>query len=161
MYRSSVGYPVFLLEGEDWVPGDVLEIVGPETLFLLLDELHGVNIQDPDRSLYFASEEEIHLENGKTCSAWIYHLNPNKLPVTAVRIPKGEWRDTLKSQPTIPERLSQKQVEYLKKLGTSSGRETVRIDLDLYRELMKLDLVVDKGRRIALTNLGKEVLKYL
>ena len=34
-------------------------------------------------------------------------------------------------------------------------------DLTLYRELMKLELIVDKGRRLALSSLGKEVYNHL
>jgi hypothetical protein len=33
--------------------------------------------------------------------------------------------------------------------------------MELYRELMKLELVVDKGRRLALSKLGQEVARYL
>ena len=47
------------------------------------------------------------------------------------------------------------------KLGASSGRDIVPINLDIYRDLLNKGLIVDKGRRLALTNLGFDVYKYL
>ncbi len=57
--------------------------------------------------------------------------------------------------------LSLRQANYVKKLGQISGRDILPIDLDLYRELMKLGLIIDKGRRLALTDLGKKVAAQL
>lgn len=57
--------------------------------------------------------------------------------------------------------LTENQKRYILKLGASSGRDIVPIKLELYRELMNKGLVVDKGRRLALTALGKEVYRYL
>jgi len=69
---------------------------------------------------------------------------------------------TVTSQkPNFLDQLTAKQVNYIKKLGSSSGRDIVPIDMELYRELMKMELIVDKGRRLALTKLGKEVFSYL
>ncbi len=57
--------------------------------------------------------------------------------------------------------LTEKQRLYIQKLGTTTGRKIVPIDLTLYRELMKLNLIEDKGRRVALTKLGTEVFRQL
>ena len=57
--------------------------------------------------------------------------------------------------------LSEKQATYVKRLGKSTSREIVPIDLNLYRELMNLELIVDKGRRLALSKLGLEVYRHL
>lgn len=57
--------------------------------------------------------------------------------------------------------LSPAQKAYVLKLGECKGREIVPINLDLYRQLIKLELVVDKGRRLALSSLGKQVLYCL
>ena len=61
----------------------------------------------------------------------------------------------------IINKLTAKHVNYIKKLGTSSGRDVIPIDLDLYRELLKMELIIDKGRRLALSKLGQEVFRYL
>jgi hypothetical protein len=58
-------------------------------------------------------------------------------------------------------KLTEKQATYIQRLGRSSGREIVPIDLTLYRELMNLELIVDKGRRLALSKLGQEVFRHL
>ena len=57
--------------------------------------------------------------------------------------------------------LTQRQIAYIKKLGGTTGRDIVPIDLDLYRQLMKMELIVDKGRRLALSKRGKELYEYL
>lgn len=59
------------------------------------------------------------------------------------------------------EQLTEKQRQYIVKLGNSSGRDILPINLDLYRELIKLELVKDKGRRLALTTLGQDVFRSL
>jgi hypothetical protein len=65
----------------------------------------------------------------------------------------------------IYSRLTAKQKAYIQRLGLSTGRskgrEIVPIDLGLYRELMHLEIVVDKGRRLALTELGQELCRML
>ncbi len=66
-----------------------------------------------------------------------------------------------KKQSSILSILTERQEAYIKKLGKSTGREIVPIDLPLYRELMNLELIVDKGRRLALSKLGHEVYRNL
>ena len=68
----------------------------------------------------------------------------------------------LDENPPLPQTLSDRQRSYVLKLGAVKGRDIIPIqDLTLYRELMKLELIVDKGRRLALSSLGKEVYKHL
>jgi hypothetical protein len=67
----------------------------------------------------------------------------------------------MREEPVFTEKLSEKQKSYVQRLGAISGREIVPIDLGLYRELMNLELIVDKGRRLALSKLGQEVYRYL
>lgn len=57
--------------------------------------------------------------------------------------------------------LTEKQKDYILRLGRVSGREIIPIDLPLYRELMNLEIIVDKGRRLALSKLGHEIYRYL
>ena len=63
--------------------------------------------------------------------------------------------------PSIVNQLTERQSSYIRKLSQTTGRDIVPIDLDLYRELMKLNLIVDKGRRLALSKLGKEIARFL
>ena len=68
----------------------------------------------------------------------------------------------MKNDPPVTTQLTEKQITYILKLGAVKGRDIVPInDLTLYRELMKLELIVDKGRRLALSSLGKEVYNHL
>ena len=74
----------------------------------------------------------------------------------------GDWQRSLHENPPLPSRLNEKQKHYLGKLSAITGREILPIhDLTMYRELMKLELIVDKGRRIALSKFGHEVCRYL
>ncbi len=168
VYRLKVGYPVFVEQGEDSVIGQLLTIKTSDLLFNLLDAFHGVLPDNPAKSLYFRKLVNVNVKNESGTSAsdlfeqaWVYILNPLKLPVDAVQIKDGDWQNDLKTTPCLPEKLSERQKNYVLKLGASSGREIVPIDLGLYRELMNLELIVDKGRRLALSKLGLDVYKYL
>jgi hypothetical protein len=69
--------------------------------------------------------------------------------------------DIDQSKKNILDVLTEKQIAYIKKLGQTKGRNSVPIDLNLYRDLVKLQLVVDKGRRLALSKLGSEIFETL
>lgn len=161
-YRLPIGFPALLKAGEDLVPGQLLELRASELLINLLDELFGFNRHDPEKSLYSREEAEVFPQGASIpVKAWIYFLNPAKLPTGASLIPCGDWPKSLQEAPSLISQLSERQAAYIQKLGRSAGREIIPIDLPLYRELMKLELIVDKGRRLALSKLGKEVFQHL
>lgn len=161
-YRLKVGFPAIVKEGRDLVPGQLVELKGSEILLSLLDEFFGFYRHDPEKSLYSRDEVEVFVEGStEPVKAWAYFLSPNKLPMSAVRIPGGDWIRSLVERPSMVAQLSEKQTTYIKRLGKSIGREIVPIDLALYRELMNLELIVDKGRRLALSKLGQEVFRHL
>jgi gamma-glutamylcyclotransferase (GGCT)/AIG2-like uncharacterized protein YtfP len=160
VYRLKVGYPV-LLEGEDdEVFGCLVKMRTTEFLVNLLDEFHGYHRMDETKSLFFRREIVVHTDQVME-KAWAYLLNPKKLPKTARLIQGGNWQKSLELEPPLTHQLTEQQIAYIQRLGRSSGREIVPIDLSLYRELMNLDMIVDKGRRIALSKTGYEVFRYL
>lgn len=163
-WRLKVGFPVLSAEGEDLIQGLCVELQARDLLLGLLDEFHGFNQFDPEKSLFHRVTRSLLNERGESLGleSQVYVLNPKKRPATATLIAGGDWLANLKSQPTLVEQLTERQVTYLRKLGAASGRDIVPInDLSLYRELMNLDLIVDKGRRLALSKLGQEVVRYL
>jgi gamma-glutamylcyclotransferase (GGCT)/AIG2-like uncharacterized protein YtfP len=159
-YRLKVGFPVVIEGGTDAVEGQLVRLRATDLLAALLDEFHGVNSSMPPKSLYFRKEVEVITATGREM-AWVYFLNPVKLPAQSVKIPGGDWKTVLREQPTLTEKLTERQRTYVLRLGSITGREIVPIDLPLYRELMNLELIVDKGRRLALSKLGQEVFRYL
>lgn len=159
-FRLQVGFPVVTDQGTDMVPGQLVTLQGGDLLFALLDEFHGFNIQDEARSLYFRRKTHVQTEDAVE-ECWVYVLNPAKLPKTAVPIQGGDWKLSLQHTPALTNQLSERQVTYIQRLGSSKGREIIPIDLPLYRELMNLEIIVDKGRRLALSKLGNEVFRYL
>lgn len=167
-YRLEVGYPVYVAEAlstncgpKQAIRGELLQIHAPALAFQILDEFHGVSVLTPEKSLFHKIEKTVSLDDGEQLTAWTYSMNPSKLPKSAALIQNGDWRQDLQQRPPLLQYLTDKQCCYIKKLGKTTGREVIPYDLNLCRELMKLDLVVDKGRRLALTRLGKEVLRYL
>lgn len=160
VYRLQVGFPVVLEQGQDSIPGQLVTLQSNDLLFSLLDQFHGYDVQDEARSLYFRRRLSVATEQG-TEEVWVYVLNPAKLPKTAVRIADGDWLQSLQQSPALTAQLTERQVTYIQRLGASKGREIVPIDLPLYRELMNLEIIVDKGRRLALSKLGNEVFRYL
>lgn len=159
-YRLKVGYPVLLKDGDSEAPGQLITLKSPEFMISLLDEFFGFANFDAQKSLHLRELTEVNLENGEKIQAWAYFLNPKKLPNTAVKIDAVVWDECLKS-PKFTDQLTERQVTYIRRLGAVTGREVVPIDLPLYRELMNLELIVDKGRRLALSKFGQEVYRYL
>ena len=140
-YRLPVGFPVFLNEGSSRVEGSLIEMDAPEVFFKILDEFHGFQPMQMEKSLYWKQSIEVEMASGDVRSVLAYVLNPKKLPRNAQIIEDGDWRSSLQSQPAVTDTLTSKQTDYVKKLGRSTGR--------------------DKGRRLALTKLGKEVYRFL
>lgn len=160
-FRLKVGFPVVLNQGQDVVPGQLVELKASEMALGMMDEFHGFNPLEPEKSLYHRQETEVTSEGGIKTLAWCYFLNPKKLPTTAKAIVDGNWIGSLESEKPLTAQLTERQVTYIQKLGKCSGRDIVPIDLPLYRELMNLELIVDKGRRLALSKTGQEVYRYL
>jgi gamma-glutamylcyclotransferase (GGCT)/AIG2-like uncharacterized protein YtfP len=161
LYRLPVGYPV-MVDGQGVVKGELLTLNNFKEIIKILDEFEGYSATTPDKSLNLRVEKPVLVEGAKKpVSSFVYVLNPDKLPKEAARIDSGDYRATMAVQPPLSTQLSESQKRYILKLGASSGRDIVPINLDIYRDLLNKGLIVDKGRRLALTNLGFDVYKYL
>ena len=160
-YRTPVGFPLVLEEGGDSIPGDLMSLNLSPVMEAFLDECYGHNPMDPESSLTHKKLISVKLANGGSVIATAYFLNPLKKTAQLSQIEGGNWRDYLLQNPPLPERLNERQRTYVAKLGACAGRDIIPIDLVLYRELMNLELIVDKGRRLALSKLGQEVYRHL
>lgn len=160
VYRSKVGFPMLVKTGVDEVQGTLVHLISSDMVGHILDELMGFFPQNPAQGLTHKELALVQTQNGES-SAYVYFLNPEKVNSDVRYIENGDWQKALNEKPPIPKKLSERQRNYIQKLGKSSGRDIVPIDLALYRELMNLELVIDKGRRIALTKLGQDVYRYL
>ncbi len=161
VYRLEVGFPVFVLEGETSVPGTLVELNESEMLFKILDEYHGVSALEPKRSLHHRQEITAKLSDGTEVKTNCYCLNPAKLPKSAKLLGDGDWPKALKEQPPIVTTLTERHICYIKKLSESNRRDTIVYPLDVCRELERMQIIVDKGRRFSLTNLGKEICRFV
>lgn len=159
-YSLKVGFPVVLEGGLDLIEGELVTLKGSATLVSLLDQFHGFDQDRPEKSLYWRKKKEVQTASGYQ-ECWVYFLNPKHLPKTATPIENGDWRTAMQSKPALIGQLSERQKMYIQRLGAATGREIIPIDLQLYRELMNLEMIVDKGRRLALSKLGHEVCRYL
>jgi gamma-glutamylcyclotransferase (GGCT)/AIG2-like uncharacterized protein YtfP len=161
LYRLPVGYPV-MVEGPGTVKGELLTLNSFKDIIKIIDEFEGYSATTPDKSLNLRVEKPVLVDGAKKPStSFVYVLNPVKLPKEATRIESGDYREVMTVQPPLSNQLSDSQKRYILKLGASSGRDIVPINLDIYRDLLNKGLIVDKGRRLALTNLGFDVYKYL
>lgn len=161
-YRTCVGYPVYVAQGGDLIPGQLVTVQGPDILSCILNEFHGLQPMNPQASLFQKIERLIFSAKGEELGvAQVFAVAPGQEELKWARILGGDWRRNLAASPALPERMSERQKTYIRRLGRSTGREIIPIDLDLYRELMKLELIVDRGRRLALSALGRDLLKYL
>lgn len=160
VYRLKIGYPAMALNGQDYIHGNLVVLKSSEIIWHLLDGFYGFNQQEPQKSLYLRENIDV-LVQSEITPATVYVLPPDKIPNSAQIIPNGDWMTSLQSYPPISEKLTEKQKNYVLKLGSSSSREIVPIDMSLYRELMSYELIVDKGRRLALSPLGQELYRFL
>lgn len=173
-YQLRVGYPVLLKEDlqirskdnqphrqvSQQISGSLVELNSHELVISLLDAFYGFSSLDPSKSLHFRELVRATRLNGDELECWVYYLNPKKLPTTARLIIDGDWESKMR-EPKFTDQLTERQKIYIRRLGAATGREVVPIDLPLYRELMNLELIVDKGRRLALSKFGQEVCRYL
>lgn len=172
-YQLKVGFPVVLMPQSeahtDFVQGELVSIKSPDSLVPLLDQFHGFDVNKIEKSLYFREEITTYkkdpltgdLSSNTTNKAYAYFLNPQKLPKDAQKISDESWKGLVESDNSILNQLTESQKDYILKLGKITGRETIPINLQTYRELMNLDLIVDKGRRLALSKFGHEVYRYI
>lgn len=161
-YRLEVGYSAISTQNpSQMITGELVTCNRSEILLSLLDEFHGFSFKTPEKSLYLRILTDVYLEDGSTKKAYVYSINPLKLPKTAKLIENGNWIEDFTANPPITEKLKDREKEYIRKLGNASGRDIVPIHLELYRCLMNLGMIVDKGRRLALSKLGQEVFRYL
>jgi gamma-glutamylcyclotransferase (GGCT)/AIG2-like uncharacterized protein YtfP len=163
-YRLDVGFPVLYLGNsaiaQQMIPGDLVKCELSDLTLALMDEFHGYSQKTPEKSLYLRTDVEVFTESGPQ-KASAYAINPLKLSKTAKLIENGNWLEDLAKNPPVTQKISDRQRDYIRKLGQSSGRDIVPIQLDLYRELMNLGAIVDKGRRLALTKFGQEIFRFL
>lgn len=166
VYRVPAGFPVIVenldLSKADEIVGQLVEIRADEALIALMDSFHGVHFVDESKGVHTRRAKMVRKISGELEEAQVYLYNPKKLNSKAKKIEGAVWFEVMKNEPPMAEQLSERQRIYVLKLGAAKARDIVPInDLTLYRELMKLELIVDKGRRLALSSLGKEVYKHL
>ncbi|MFK8137807.1 MAG: gamma-glutamylcyclotransferase family protein [Bdellovibrionales bacterium] len=159
VYRLESGYHVFLEEGVAHVKGYIYELQESSVLDAILDEFHGVNHKQPNRSLYQRLNCSA-LAGSEMLDVDVFALRKKKLPKEAIQIVHGDWEEDFRAQTPLNERFNEDQILYIEKIGKTTGREVIPYT-PMTRDLEKMGIVIDKGRRPALTNLGKEYFKYL
>lgn len=157
LYQLSCGLTLLQPEGEALVSGLLVDLNINESHWPYLDAMNGYNECSPKKSFLLRKTVEVILADGSSIQAQTYCINDDKKtsakPVTEpVAVPQKE---------ILIDRLTDRQQLYIRKLSQAKGREIVPVDMALYRELMSLELIVDKGRRLALTSLGQEVSLFL
>ena len=161
VFRLSCGYPMIdLSQKSSLVSGSLVELDVPETYWSILDGLLGVDMSRPDKNLFHRVNEEVLVENYSKVPCQLYCLNNDRV-VHAQAIADGNWQKDMQKAPPLTKHLGDRHRDYLVKLSQTKGRDIVPIKMDLYRELLSMELIVDKGRRVALTKLGKEVSLFL
>lgn len=162
LYRLRCGYPALIPDpSADLVEGYLYDLRAPESYWAILDELLQVDPLNQEKSFFQRLTVPVQVDNFTTTAAETYCLNPKKKTKAHKIITGGNWQKDLANNPPAHLSLQERQKQYIHKLSRSKGRDIVPIKLDLYRELMNLELIVDKGRRLALTPLGKETAFFM
>lgn len=161
LYKLSCGLPLLAPGGEDVISGNLVELEIADSYWAIIDALNGFNALNPKKSLIVRQAVEVHLPESAPVQAQAYSINADKKVQGLELVPGGEWQTCMSSPQALIERLTDRQKTYIQKLSQAKGREIVPVDMALYRELMSLELIVDKGRRLALTHLGQEISLFL
>ena len=160
--RFPHGLPILYPEGTQKICGQVCELKDFDSALAMVDHIMGFSMVEPNKSSILRSVHAVStVDSDVPQMIETYLVNPQKLPQGTQWIPDGDWQASWQKNPPLFSRLTEGQKTYIQKLGSCSGRDIVPINLTLYRELISLQLVVDKGRRLALTSLGQDVFRQL
>ncbi len=162
VFKLQSGLSLLLNEGSHCILGSAVELEMTESHWPLFDCLNGYNQSLAGKNFIVKENVSAQLPDGGQVLVATYCLNPEKKHQTLGEVNEAELQNfsTRQSQ-TLVEKLTDRQRTYIHKLSRARGREIIPVDMALYRELMSLELIVDKGRRLALTNLGVEISHFL
>ena len=154
LFQLLSGLQMIASEGHDTIQGQLVELDIPQDSQATFDAINGYYADFKEKTIIWRETLLAQTEWGSE-PAEVYTLNPTK---------KDQFRQVPPSEVVgsqLFEKLSDRHKTYICKLAIAKGREIVPVDMALYRELMGLELIVDKGRRLALTPLGQEVSCFL
>lgn len=161
LHRLSCGLAMLVNQGQNLIPGRYVELNISESSWPILDALNGHFATSGNKNFILKESIEVQIPESSPVQAQSYFLNPEKLNITVAELTPEECLTINLEERSLIDELTERQKTYIQKLSQAKGREIVPVDLSLYRELMSLELIVDKGRRLALTNLGQEISFFL
>lgn len=162
VYRMRCGYPGLApAETGELIPGVMAQLKTTESFWPIMDQIMGYDSSHPDKGLFVRRHVSVKVDDYGESQAQTYVLHPKRIVKAYENITRLGWQESLEANPPLLQAMQPRHRNYIIKLAQSKGRDIVPIQLDLYRELMALDMIVDKGRRLALTPLGKEVSLFI
>lgn len=156
LYKLSCGLTMLHPEGETLIPGTLVELNIEESHWKYLDALNGYDAFNLKKSFLLRKNVEVRGQGEAVINAQAYCWNSERKTTARIVTEREETAADI-----LLNKLTDRQQLYIRKLSQAKGREIVPVDMALYRELMSLELIVDKGRRLALTSLGQEVSLFL
>ena len=94
-------YPAAVPATDAEVHGEVFEMLAPEAVLVVLDEIEGYRPDEPESSLYVRVKAPVTLPDGTRAEAWVYFYNA---PLGgAQRIESGDYLEYLKVGTTAEE----------------------------------------------------------
>lgn len=146
-------------EGGQLITGSLVQMELPPTGWSVLDTLNNFDPSVKTKNVFVRSDVRAYVGDEAFVEATAYVINPVKKKKLIALSPEMTLTE---QEPTcVVDQLSEGQRDYIQRLSQLRGRETLPVNMTLYRELLTLELIVDKGRRIALTSLGQEVCAFL
>ena len=84
-------YPAAIADSKRFstIRGEVHELLAPDEILPVLDEVEGFDPQRPGKSLFERVEATVVLEDGRTLRAWVYFYRRSLLGAT--EIPNGDY----------------------------------------------------------------------
>ena len=157
-YRLHCGYPILEISSAgELIEGTLVELEAPQSFWPILDELLGVTQLEAEKCFLNRCSILTRIDSFTSIEAQTYCINPKKITKAYKKINRYQWSHRINKGLKTLKKLNDQHRQYLSRLSELKGRNTVPIELDLYRELLSMDIIVDRGRRLALTPLGKEI----
>ena len=151
------GYPILKIDkAGELVEGVLVDLEAPESFWAVLDGLMGVNQLEAEKCFLNRCSAPIRIDSFTTNKAQTYCINPKKITKSHKKINRYQWCYEVNKVVKDLKKLNNRHRQYISKLSQVKGRNVVPIEMDIYRELLSMDLIVDRGRRLALTPLEEK-----
>jgi gamma-glutamylcyclotransferase (GGCT)/AIG2-like uncharacterized protein YtfP len=160
VYRSAAGFPLFVSEGADKIPGSVVRMTSPGQILTILDGFYRQSKINLHNGAFYRGETEAFAGN-RAFNVYVMAFKLKALSEATPKIDGGDWQAELKRKPDVLSQITLEQKLYLERLAASKGEGLGPMDPKLYRDLLRIGVITDSNQGPRLSPSGIEVVGHL